>query len=29
MPHPASALRSHGIYDTHLPEEWSQIAFVV
>ena len=27
MPHPASALNSHGIYDTHLPEKWSRIAF--
>ncbi len=26
-PHPASSLRSHGIYDTHLPEEWSVISF--
>ncbi len=26
-PHPASALRSHGVYDTHLPEEWSDISF--
>ena len=26
-PHPASALRSHGVYDTHMPEEWSVIAF--
>ena len=26
-PHPASALRSHGVYDTHLPEEWSVISF--
>jgi len=26
-PHPASALRSHGVYDTHIPEEWSVIAF--
>ena len=27
-PHPASSLRSHGVYDTHLPEEWSEICFV-
>lgn len=27
LPHPASSLRSHGIYDTHLPEEWSAISF--
>jgi hypothetical protein len=26
-PHPASSLRSHGVYDTHLPEEWSLISF--
>jgi hypothetical protein len=26
-PHPASALRSHGVYDTHQPEEWSVIEF--
>jgi hypothetical protein len=26
-PHPASSLRSHGVYDTHLPEEWAQIQF--
>ena len=28
-PHPAMALTSHGIYDTHLPEKWSRIEFVV
>lgn len=28
QPHPAMALNSHGIYDTHLPEKWSRIAFV-
>lgn len=28
MPHPAMALNSHGIYDTHLPEKWSKILFV-
>ncbi len=27
VPHPASSLRSHGVYDTHLPEEWSVISF--
>lgn len=27
IPHPAMALNSHGIYDTHLPEKWSRIAF--
>ena len=26
-PHPASSLRSHGVYDTHMPEEWSEITF--
>jgi hypothetical protein len=26
--HPAMALNSHGIYDTHLPERWSSIEFV-
>jgi hypothetical protein len=28
QPHPAMALNSHGIYDTHLPDKWSSIAFV-
>ncbi|CAN5438870.1 hypothetical protein BH10BAC2_BH10BAC2_39040 [soil metagenome] len=28
QPHPASALNSHGIYDTHLPHKWSRIMFV-
>ena len=28
MPHPAMALNSHGIYDTHLPEKWSRIEFI-
>jgi hypothetical protein len=27
-PHPAMALNSHGIYDTHLPEKWSRVLFV-
>lgn len=27
-PHPAMALNSHGIYDTHLPEKWSWVEFV-
>ena len=27
VPHPAMALNCHGIYDTHLPENWSSIAF--
>jgi len=27
QPHPASALRSHGVYDTHLPEQWSAVSF--
>lgn len=26
-PHPAMAMTSHGVYDTHLPEKWSRIAF--
>jgi hypothetical protein len=26
-PHPAMALNSHGIYDTHLPHKWSRIEF--
>ncbi len=26
-PHPAMALNSHGIYDTHLPDKWSRISF--
>ena len=26
-PHPASSLRSHGVYDTHQPEEWSEVTF--
>jgi hypothetical protein len=28
QPHPASALRPHGVYDTHMPEEWSEISFL-
>jgi len=27
QPHPAMALNSHGIYDTHLPDKWSRIEF--
>lgn len=27
QPHPAMALNSHGIYDTHLPEKWSVVSF--
>ncbi|MDB5275968.1 MAG: hypothetical protein JWR61_923 [Ferruginibacter sp.] len=27
IPHPAMVLTSHGIYDTHMPEKWSRIAF--
>ena len=27
IPHPAMALNSHGIYDTHLPDKWSSIEF--
>jgi hypothetical protein len=26
-PHPAMVLTPHGIYDTHLPDKWSRIAF--
>jgi len=26
-PHPAMALNSHGVYDTHLPEKWSRTVF--
>ena len=29
MPHPAMALNSHGIYDTHLTEKWSKIEFAL
>lgn len=29
QPHPAMVLNSHGVYDTHLPEKWSRIEFVV
>lgn len=28
QPHPAMALNSHGVYDTHLPEKWSRVLFV-
>ena len=28
LPHPAMALNSHGVYDTHLVEKWSRIQFV-
>jgi hypothetical protein len=28
QPHPAMALNSHGIYDTHVPSKWSKIEFV-
>ncbi|MEI7583667.1 MAG: carbohydrate-binding family 9-like protein [Saprospiraceae bacterium] len=28
QPHPAMALNSHGVYDTHLPEKWSRVMFV-
>ncbi|WP_353198926.1 carbohydrate-binding family 9-like protein [Sandarakinorhabdus sp.] len=27
MPHPAWALNSHGVYDTHQPEKWSRVRF--
>jgi hypothetical protein len=29
QPHPAMALNSHGMYDTHLPEKWSKVEFVL
>jgi hypothetical protein len=29
QPHPASALNSHDVYDTHLPEKWSKVEFVL
>ncbi|MEM8522998.1 MAG: carbohydrate-binding family 9-like protein [Bacteroidota bacterium] len=29
QPHPAMALNSHDIYDTHLPDKWSRIEFVI
>lgn len=29
QPHPAMALNSHGFYDTHIPEKWSRIKFVI
>jgi len=29
MPHPAMVLNCHGVYDTHLPDKWSRIAFEV
>jgi hypothetical protein len=28
QPHPAMALNSHGVYDTHLPDKWSKVEFV-
>ncbi len=28
QPHPATALNSHGVYDAHLPDKWSKIAFI-
>lgn len=27
-PHPAMALNSHGVYDTHLTDKWSRIKFI-
>ena len=27
-PHPAMALNSHGIYDTHLTDKWSRVEFI-
>jgi len=29
QPHPAMALNSHGVYDTHLNDKWSKIAFTL
>ena len=29
QPHPAMVLNSHGVYDTHLPEKWSRIEFII
>ncbi|MFK8161487.1 MAG: hypothetical protein AB8H12_03405 [Lewinella sp.] len=29
QPHPAMVLTSHGVYDTHQPEKWSAIEFVI
>ena len=29
LPHPAMALNDHGIYDTHRPDKWSRIEFVL
>ena len=29
QPHPASALNSHDVYDTHLPEKWTKVEFVL
>jgi hypothetical protein len=29
QPHPATALNSHDVYDTHLPEKWSKVEFVL
>jgi hypothetical protein len=29
QPHPATALTSHDVYDTHLPEKWSKVEFVL
>jgi len=26
-PHPAMAMTSHGVYDTHLPDKWSRVMF--
>lgn len=28
LPHPAMALNSHGVYDTHIVEKWSRIQFL-
>jgi hypothetical protein len=29
LPHPAMVLNCHGIYDTHLPEKWSKVEFII
>jgi len=28
LPHPASVLTVHGVYDTHQPDKWSRVLFV-
>lgn len=29
QPHPAMALNSHSVYDTHMPSKWSSIEFII